>query len=638
MTEIGSIKNMELTEVKKPLQEAVKKESEVQPEPSDTVDISKPRKIIEKVVGAPAALVTMTGKAVGGLFGGGVSGVTKHAHDADGPLTVGSALAYAAMGAYGGLLTLGIPGAIGGSIVGLLYAGISGYSGSMEKVAEKVGEKAVASVSDNIPSDSKVRDTVMNFTEGAVVGAVHGGIQGFKEGTGYGAGIASGVIEGTKGFATSVAGKYEKPEEAQAPENEVKTSTGKKMLNAVLSAPRKLVRFIAGCGAGLTEAGLGVVDGAIQGTVLGVDKHTKASSTMHKLVLGIETAIGGAAAGFVTGGPLGAGIGLGAGAVAALIMTGVSSYTDSDKDLAKGMTDAVRYAQKDNVYKDKGAYESFRDGVEGMMTGTGAGMRESFKEGYQVGKGVSDGAFDAAKGIAKGVAGGVSGIFAPVDEPKPPVENAAPQAPAQEPTPPEEKKTVVEKIIEFPGNVIKVTAGTIVGLAAAPLHILPEAAKGLFEGVTNDKGGAELPFLGVAYLQNAALGATGGFMVGGPLGAAIGGGGGVVYTAIASLISHKAGLVHKFMDEIETKVDKALKDNKGTGVEKAFQGATEGAIIGGALGVKHGFQTGYDVGKGVVSGVVNVAEGVAQGVYQVAKNIVKGKPEAVEPKPENKGN
>jgi hypothetical protein len=612
-------------------------------------DIGKIRKFTEKVIGSPVGLVTMAGKAVGGLFGGGVAGVTEHKRDARGPLAITSGMAYVGMGAGAGLMLGGIPGSIVGGVAGLGLALLSGASGSMEKVADKVGQKAKEATADNVPSESKVKDTVMDFTEGAIVGAAHGGVEGLKQGTSYGAGIVSGVIEGTKGAVGSLAGTYEKKEAAEQKPDD--TSFGKKVLNAVLRFPRNVTRLIAGTATGSATAAMGVIDGLAQGTYLGATEGNKGSAGFHRVVQGLQIAAGGALAGaaFAGGGWMIA-AGAGAGIIAAGIIESITHHTETDKEFAQGLGQAVKHAKSDNVYekpldeygdRDKTVYESFRDGIEGAMTGTGAGVREGFKEGFQAGSGIVDGVFDAAKGLAKGVAGGITGAG---KKPAPEVaeEGTAQQAPVQEgenaPTQvaaePAKEKTFGQKAIEFPGKVVKGIVGAAVGIASAPLHILPGAAKGLYEGINTRFRGKMLPFHGTMFAQNITAGAVAGFVMGGPVAAAIGAGGGLVFSGLTTWMGEKTGVYDELAKKTDDRIKEALKDNTGTGTEVAFQNATEGAVIGAVTAATKGFSVGYDSGSGAVSGAVDVVEGAIEGLYESGKNVVnrlKGeKPEKTE--------
>ncbi|MCD4784583.1 MAG: hypothetical protein K8T10_12250 [Candidatus Eremiobacteraeota bacterium] len=394
-----------------------KKEDSTPAEPMDKVeikkDISKPRKMFEKVIGSPLGVVTSAANTVGGLVGGGVAGVTAEADEAEGPHIISSGVAYVAMGATTGAI-IGTPviGGIVGGVVGLIFAIVAGTSGSMEKISEKVGEAAQKVVSDNEPTESKIKDASRDFTEGGLTGMGIGTVEGFKEGTRYGAGIVSGVIEGTKGVVSSALGKYEEPAEPK-PEVE-KTGLGKKVLSAVLGAPRFILGKTVGLAGAVAGMGIESVDGAIQGTMVGVDNDERADKSFHAVLMRINTALAGAGTGFALGGPIGGAIGLGSGLVLGHIIRRVEKKTGADKEITKNLTSAVRYAQKDNVYEkeldeygdqEKNVYETFRDGVEGMMTGTSAGAREGFKGGYNAGKGVVDGVFDGVKGLFEGIFG-----------------------------------------------------------------------------------------------------------------------------------------------------------------------------------------------------------------------------------------
>ena len=103
----------------------------------------------------------------------------------------------------------------------------------------------------------------------------------------------------------------------------------------------------------------------------------------------------------------------------------------------------------------------------------------------------------------------------------------APEAEAQNPADKvtlTKEKSFGEKLVAFPGKVIKGVAGAVVATATTPLHILPGAVKGLHEGTAARKGrGREWPFHFTMFAQNIAIGASVGMMMGGPISAALGG-------------------------------------------------------------------------------------------------------------------
>ncbi len=184
------------------------------------------------------------------------------------------------------------------------------------------------------------------------------------------------------------------------------------------------------------------------------------------------------------------------------------------------------------------------------------------------------------------------------------------------------RKSLGEKIIEFPGKVIKGVAGVAVGTVTAPLHALPGALKGFHLGASNMGSKGNWSFYFSMAAQNIAIGGSVGLSLGGIIGAALGAGAGLLATGIMGFVGNRLDIYHSMFKEIDGKVEKALKDNKGSKTEVAFQNATEGTIIGSAVAMKEGWEVGYETGKGIVSGVVDVAEGVVGGIVETGKNII----------------
>ncbi|MCE1247214.1 MAG: hypothetical protein LWY06_11265 [Firmicutes bacterium] len=422
MSGIGAVGGPDRQYLPAQTSQIAKKEEAVQAEPKDKVQISKAREVFEKVVGSPMGVIMAGTDAVGGFLGGGVAGLGAGNSGSAAATGIGSALTAAGIGAaIGSAIATPVVGGIVGGIAGLAVSFLSAVGGrgeTFEKTADAISTKAKAAVSDNVPTESKVKDAARNFTEGALTGVGAGAVGGFKVGTNAGAGIVSGVIEGVKGAATAAVGKYEKPAEEKPVEGE-KPGFGKKVLNAILSAPRVIVGTAVGIAGGIAGMGMEAIDGALQGTVLGVTKQDSASAEFTRGLMRVETAIGGTVTGFAFGGPLGAAIGLGSGLVLGHIINKVEKKSGTDKEIAQGITDAVKYAKNDNTYEDtsvkehstseKTTYEAVRDGIEGLATGTAAGMREGFKAGFSGGKGAVDGFVEGAKGIVSGIIGGVTG-------------------------------------------------------------------------------------------------------------------------------------------------------------------------------------------------------------------------------------
>ncbi|MFP4498068.1 MAG: hypothetical protein ACLFQV_07645 [Vulcanimicrobiota bacterium] len=658
MSGIGSVGGPERQVVKH--QQTAQKQNQnqkVRTEPQDKVeikkDISKPRKVIEKVLGSPMGVINAAGNAFGGVFGGGVASVSKDSGEGRTTHVVMTGIANTAMGATAGTMLGGPIGGIAGGVAGVFYTILSGESKSLDRVAEEVTARGARAGVDNEKSDLEVRDAVRDFTEGGIVGAVEGGVEGFRDGITYGEGMVSGLIEGAKGLAGSITGAYEKKEVSKPePQKEEgpKTSFSKKVLKTVGSVPRKLSKMILGTATGAANAALGVLDGAIQGTVVGMDDDEKASAAAHRLINGIQLAVAGTVAGVTIagGGWIPAAVGLGVGAAAGAVTGFAGKATDSGDEYAKGITDAVKHAGKDNIYKaeadgeyqDKNVYETFRDGIEGALTGAGAGVREGFSEGRKVGDGIVDGVFDGAefvakhsyraakgvakgvyhatKGIAKGVTGGIKGSMKKVENEKP--AEAKPEVEA-------EKKSFVKKAVEFPGKAVKKTVGTMAGALSAPLHVLP----GMARGAEIAKRGYDksAPFTRVMFLQNVALGAGAGFAMGGVIGAAIGGVGGMAYTGLTNYMGERnhPSKYDKMGERMEKKIETALEDNKEAHpTEKFFQDGTEAAIIGAVESVREGFKVGSVAGESTVSGVVDTVEGVVEGAVEVGGNVLRGGP------------
>lgn len=185
------------------------------------------------------------------------------------------------------------------------------------------------------------------------------------------------------------------------------------------------------------------------------------------------------------------------------------------------------------------------------------------------------------------------------------------------------KKSLAEKIIEFPGKVIGTAIGVATGAVSAPLHVIPGAVKGMKEGVAEYKGeGTKASFSLTLWAQNLALGAGAGFMIGGPIGAFIGGAGSLIFTGFLSYMGEKTDAYDNMISTVERDVDKAVADNEGSKMKVAVQNLTEGAIIGGGSAAKVGWKVGYETGKGVTEGVFGAVEGLAEGIYGAGKSII----------------
>ena len=408
MDQIGSVNRQDqnLGAIQK--QQPKQADTEVVKEPKDKVEISKARKVVERVIGSPVAVLNSAANAVGGVLSGGASGVDKGGDSGESLQGVTAAAAYVGMGITAGVMLIGgwIPAVVGG-VVGLGVGFLAAGSGSTNGIGEQIDKSVDKLVSDNEKTDRKLKDAARDFTEGAFAGAGIGAVEGFREGSGYGAGMVSGVIEGTKGVVSSALGKYETSE---AKPEKPKNSLFKK----ILRIPRTVVGTALGVAGGVTGMALNTLDGAIQGTIAGAVDKPRAEKGFHRFMIRAQDGTGRRSCRIYGRRSLGSGNRRGHRLVSGQLIIRAERKSGKDEEMMKNLTQAVEYAEKDNSYegkaneygeRTKNAYETFRDGIEGTMTGTVAGAREGFKTGYAAGKGVTDGVFDGVSGIFGAVTG-----------------------------------------------------------------------------------------------------------------------------------------------------------------------------------------------------------------------------------------
>lgn len=358
--------------------------------------ISTARRAVEKVAGAPAALVGSVVNWLPGNVAGGFSAVSSYRHksDTEGIQGVALALELMAAGGVAGGMTLGPVGAVAGVVAGLVLGILNGVSGAAERVGDKVHDAVTDALKNNAPSGSKVRDLSKNFTEGAIRGGVASVKEGWNVGSEVGEGITSGLLEGTKGVLGAVAGKYNPP---QVPQPKEKFS--------LLSVPKKVLEAAFGLVGGAFGAALSAPDGLLQGLGEGISKEYDGSTGLHRFLSFAETTIAGGVAGGMTFGPIGIAGGAVAGAILGGLIARIEKKSGADKQITDGVARAVKWAASDNAADGRKVYESYRNAVEGAMVGTVAGVREGFKAGFDGGKGVVDGVADVVKGIFDGLFG-----------------------------------------------------------------------------------------------------------------------------------------------------------------------------------------------------------------------------------------
>ncbi|MFP4498069.1 MAG: hypothetical protein ACLFQV_07650 [Vulcanimicrobiota bacterium] len=185
------------------------------------------------------------------------------------------------------------------------------------------------------------------------------------------------------------------------------------------------------------------------------------------------------------------------------------------------------------------------------------------------------------------------------------------------------EESLAKRIIRFPGRAAGKVAGVVTGSISAPLHVLPGVAKGVFAG----SRGGDAAFHITQWGQNLGIGVGVGLLMGGPVGAAIGGGAAAIVSGLSDFVGYKTDAYDAMMEKIESNSSKAISDNTGAKMKVAVQNMTEGAIIGAGTAVKSGFEVGRDAGEGLVQGVFGAVEGLAEGVINgigsVGKDIAK---------------
>lgn len=364
------------------------------------------RNALGEAVGAPIALANLAISSASGILMGAVTGLSHESTNLN-VLVQKSlcGLGYVAAGASAGAALGGTYGAILGGIGGALFGKVTNHSDAAERIVRSTEWRILKGAADNNPDDYFVKRTLKDFTEGTLTGAAFNAAGGFEKGLDSGAGIVSGMVEGARGFAGALAGKYETGGKEGTDTQE---STGTGASGSAASFPRKLMRTAAGNFSGATISALTMLDGAIQGPAVALNMKEQASAGVHEGVLSTCAMVAAGAAGLIIGrGMAPMTVGMLMAFAGTRLIHRLNKRTGAAEKVSKGMTSAVRYAQKDNSYMNnpgerKNVYESFRDCVEGGMTAAGAGAREGYHEGYDLGAGLVDGLFDGVKGLTGG--------------------------------------------------------------------------------------------------------------------------------------------------------------------------------------------------------------------------------------------
>ncbi|MEQ8189160.1 MAG: hypothetical protein ABRQ39_14400, partial [Candidatus Eremiobacterota bacterium] len=521
------------------------------------------REAVEFPLGAAGAVAGGVTNILPGTF----QGVAK-----DGGIEAGHILQGVALGATGGVfLDAVLPG---GAVIGGLIGGGVGLAASLVRVGMYHATDAADDIKSNVNKtveryvdDNKhaknddVHEGVRDLIESIGVGGAKGVAEGTKVGYSEGKGVTAGVMEGLKGAKDVVFGNY------PVSTSEKEKLTAGKVIGKVVKAPVALASGVIGAVSSLptglvhgVKAGIGLS----QGEELGSSDLRSASKSV-KFWTRLGTVGLGTAAGAVTiGGPWGIGAGLAAGLVGSAILAKLQKTGESDKEIARGILNAVNYAKNDNAETGNKVYDTYRDTIESVFVGPLAGLREGFKAGYVGGDAAQDGVFEVLKELVhkssdQSAAPAVQTEltweekakmdsaypFGIKKEEKPEVtptnlpsletsETSPAEVPQETPVPqelPVHEKSTIRKGVEAVG-------GGIVGLGSTVLHTAAGSVEGAVEGLRDnklaDKDGnyrhvrtGLFTFTNMAALTGISAGAA--YMLGaGPVGTAIAAGGGLL--------------------------------------------------------------------------------------------------------------
>jgi hypothetical protein len=618
------------------------------------------REVIEFPLGVAGAITGGVTNIIPGAFEGGPASVNHGRTNAG--FEIGHTVQDVALGIVGGLLLNAI--IPGGGVVAALIGGGAGLAAALTRLGlyhatdtddtmkKEVCKTVERYLSDNkINKDDDVQNGIRDLIEGTGVGAVKGGIEGTKTGYYEGKGVTAGIMEGAKGVKDVILGNYPKAEE------EKEKMTIGKAIGKVIKAPIALASGIVGAVSTLptglihgTKAGMELAEGEkldsydLRKTAKSVNLWTKIGSV----------GLGAAAGAMLLGGPIGIAVGLAGGLISAAIASKLQKKGGADKEIGRGILNAVNYAHNDNKETDSKAYNTYRDVIESAAVGTAASLKEGFKVGYLGGEAAQEGVFEVVKELVHKSSNSSSPVAGseptyeekekmdasyPFGIKKPeqaPVETTPVETPQttettqQEEVKPQEagephKKSAIRKGIEAVG-------GSIVGGLSTLLHIGAGGIEGAAEGVRDRKLADKdanyrhaktglFTFANLAALTAIAGGAA--CLLGaGPLVIALAAGGGLI--AGGALRGFEGSeKTEKLVEKIDLNVDKAIKDNVSDSKSKvAGQNLTEGTIVGMKAAGKHSWDIGYEGGKNATGFVIDVGRGVAGGIVELGKDVI----------------
>ncbi len=634
-------------------------------EPSVGQKIGKfAREVVEFPLGAAGAVAG----GITNILPGTLQGVAKH-----GGLETGHILQGVALGAAGGvLLDAVLPG---GTVIGGLIGGGVGLAASLVRVGMYHATDASDTMKSNVnktverylddnrhEKGDDVHEGMRDLIESVGVGGAKGTAEGIKVGYSEGKGVTAGVMEGLKGAKDVVLGNYP-------------VSTSEKEKLTIGKAIGKVVKAPVALASGVVGAVSTLPTGLIHGTKAGIklshgeklsSYDLKNASKSVKFWTRVGTVGLGTAAGAMTiGGPWGIGAGLAAGLVGSAILAKMQKTGESDKEIARGVLNAVNYARNDNEQTGNKVYDGYRDTIESVFVGPLAGLREGFRVGYIGGEAAQDGVFEVVKELVhkspEQPANNASIQSEPTWEEKAKMDSAypfgikkeekpeadatnvpsadstpaeqppvsTPQALTEEPPVPQEppvhQKSGIRKGVEALG-------GGVVGLGSTILHTAAGSVEGAVEGLRDNKLENKeknyrhvhtglFTVANMAALTGISAGAA--YMLGaGPVGTAIAAGGGLLAGA-AMRAFEGSDKTEKLVEKIDLNVDKAVKDNKGDNKSSVTgQNLAEGAVVGMKSAAKHSWDIGYEGGKNATGFGIDVGRGIVSGFVELGKDAI----------------
>lgn len=364
-----------------------------------------------------------------------------------------------------------------------------------------------------------------------------------------------------------------------------------------ISKTREVIEKVIGTPVALVSSAANTVGGFISGGFTGVSKGSEAR-TAQEFTAGLAYVGMGVAAGVaLLGGGWIPALAMGA---AGIVVASMAGGSGASKNIGKAIDKSVLELVADNQESGRKLKDGVRDFTEGAFAGAGVGMKEGFKEGIDMGAGVVSGVIEGAKGIASAVVGSYEKEEQKTDAPK---------------------LSFFKKLMKAPRAIL----GTAVGLAGGVVGMALETADGALQGLTAAKSSefdASKRFHRfMVRLETAIAGTATGLMMGGPWGAAIGLGTGLVTGQLILRAEKKSGKDQEMMDNLTNAINHAQKDNtyvddssdhygKDKTPYETFRDGIEGSATGTAAGAREGFKSGFAAGKGVVDGVFDGIGGI----------------------------